>query len=67
MSDGDGLARKILGTSRNPRYGSGWSIGLLIALGVLFVLFHSWIIAILFFVLAGGAVFVRSVRGSTRR
>ena len=25
------------------------------------------VIAILFFVLAGGAVFVRSVRGSTRR
>jgi hypothetical protein len=61
------LARRILGTSRNPRYGSGWSIGLLGGLGVLFVLFHSWILAILFFVLAAGALFVRSVRGSTRR
>jgi hypothetical protein len=63
----DNWARTIFGTSESPRFGSGWSIGLLIAIGVVFVLFHSWILAILFFVLAGGAVFVRSVRGSTRR
>ena len=63
----DGLTRKILGTSRNPRYGSMWSIGVLGALGLLFVLVGWLVLGIVFLVLAAGGLFVRSVRGSTRR
>jgi hypothetical protein len=63
----DSLARKILGTSASPRYGSAWSIGLLGALGLLFVLVGWLVLGIVLLVLAAGGLFVRSVRGSTRR
>jgi hypothetical protein len=63
----DGLTRTILGTNASPRYGSAWSIGLLGALGLLFVLVGWLVLGIVFLALAAGAVFVRSVRGSTRR
>ena len=61
----DNWARKIFGTSARPRYGSGWSIAVLAAIALLFVLLSSWVLAVIFGLLAAGAVFVRNVRRST--
>ncbi len=57
-----GWEHTVFGTTGRPRYGSGLSIGVLAVVGLLSLLIGSLVVAILFWLLAAGAVFVRSVR-----
>ena len=61
----DNWARTIFGTSARPRYGSTWSIVALVLIGLVLALIHSYVLAIVFWVLGAGAAFVRNVRRST--
>ncbi len=61
------LTRKVFGTSRQPRLGSTLSVIVLAAVALLFLLLSSWVLFAVFAVLAGVALFVRSVRRSTSR
>ncbi len=61
------LSRKVFGTSRQPRLGSTLSVIVLAAVALLFLLLSSWVLFAVFAVLAGIALFVRSVRRSTSR
>ncbi len=60
-----GWERTVFGTTGRPRYGSGLSIAVLLVIGLLLLLLGSWVLAVVFWLLAAGAVLVRSVRRST--
>jgi len=47
--------RTVFGTRAQPRFGSWWSIAVLVALGLLFLLFGSVILAVLLWVVAAVA------------
>jgi hypothetical protein len=54
--------RTVFGTRAQPRFGSWWSIALLVALGLLFLLFGSWLLALVLWALAAVAVSIRRMR-----
>ena len=54
--------RTVFGTRREPRFGSWWSIALLAALGLIFLLFGSVILGALFWVLAAVAFMIWRMR-----
>jgi hypothetical protein len=54
--------RTVFGTRREPRFGSWWSIALLAALGLIFLLFGSVILGAVFWVLAAVAFMIWRMR-----
>ena len=54
--------RTVLGTRREPRFGSWWSVALLAAVGLIFLLFGSVILAVLFWALAAVALMIWRMR-----
>ena len=48
--------RTVFGTRAQPRFGSWWSVALLVALGLVFLLFGSLLVAVVLWALAGLAL-----------
>ena len=54
--------RTVFGTRAQPRFGSWWSIAVLVALGLLFLLFGAVILAVLLWVVAAVAFAIWRMR-----
>ena len=54
--------RTVLGTRARPRFGSSWSVVLLVAVGLLFLLIGSLLGAVIVWALAALAFFVWRMR-----
>ena len=54
--------RTVFGTRREPRFGSWWSVAILAALGLIFLLGGALILAVLSWVLAAAALMIWRMR-----